>query len=145
MLNRKFPKLKLPKEIKLDAGCADCKKEGYIGIDNVDYGQEIIWDIRDGIPFSDESIDEVYTCHLLEHLTNKESKEFIEDVQRVLKTGGLFVNRLPSITHFGAYYPDHESFWNEPRVESIVRNMPGWQIVENFVFEHELRFRLKKV
>jgi predicted SAM-dependent methyltransferase len=141
---RKLPTLKLGKEVLLDVGCANCKKDGYIGIDNVDYGQELIWDVRDGIPFPDESVDEVYTSHVLEHLTNKENKEFADDVLRVLKPGGIFSNKLPSVTHFGAYYQDHESFWNEARVVSIQRNEPRWELIKNLTWQNELSFTLKK-
>lgn len=140
---RKLPDIKVK---KLDVGCADQKKDGFTGIDNVDYGQEVLWDIRDGIPFPDNSIEEVYTCHFLEHLTNKEGKAFTEEVLRVLKKGGTFYNKLPSVTHFGAFYPDHESFWNEARVKSLANpdNMPGWEIVSNITLNGELQFKLRK-
>lgn len=141
---RKLPDIKVK---KLDIGCANQCKDGFAGIDNVDYGQPIIWDVRDGIPFPDNSIEEVYTSHFLEHLTNKEGKAFTEEVLRVLKPGGTFYNKLPSVTHYGAFYQDHESFWNEARVKSLANpdNMPGWEIVSNITLNEELQFRLKKI
>jgi predicted SAM-dependent methyltransferase len=145
---RKFPFIDFNNEILLDIGCANKKMDGFIGIDNVDYGQEILWDIRDGIPFPDNSVSKVYTSHLMEHLTNKEGKAFTEEVLRVLKSGGIFYSKMPSITHYGAFYPDHESFWNEPRVESLANpdNMPGWEIIVNTINnKNELEFELRKL
>lgn len=145
---RKLPQIDFTNEIFLDIGCANKKMAGFIGIDNVDYGQEIIWDIRDGIPFPDNSVDKVYTSHLMEHLTNKEGKAFTEDVLRVLKPGGIFFSKMPSINHYGAFYPDHESFWNESRVTSLANpeNMPGWEIIVNTTTEQEeLQFELRKL
>jgi len=141
---RKYPKLQINYPIKLDCGSANQKKEGYIGIDNVDYGQELIWDLRDGIPFPDESVGDINACHLLEHFTNKESKEFIAEAQRVLIKGGTLSARQPHATHPTAFYPDHESFWNEARVQSIQRNEPGWEMIENHMVGLELRFQLRK-
>ena len=141
---RRLPDIKIPKELRCDIGCANCKKSGYLGIDNVDYGQEILWDIRDGIPLPDNSVDEVYTSHMLEHLTNKENKDLADEVLRVLKPGGIYFNKLPSVTHFGAFYQDHESYWNEPRVVSIARNEARWEMVYNMTIENELQFKLKK-
>ena len=141
---RKYPKLQLEYPIKLDCGCADQKKEGYLGIDNVDYGQEIIWDLRDGIPLPDESVQDLNACHLLEHFTNKESKAFITEVKRVLIHGGTLTAQQPHVVHPTAFYPDHESFWNEARVESIVRNDPEWEMVYNRPWQLDLIFQLKK-
>lgn len=141
---RRFPKIDFKKPIRLDCGCADQCKEGYIGIDNIEYGQSFLWDLRDGIPFPDESVEDINACHLLEHFTNKESKEFITEAQRVLIHGGTLTARQPHATHPTAFYPDHESFWNEARVESIVRNEPGWELLENHMVGLELRFQLKK-
>ncbi len=142
---RKLPHLNFKKPILCDAGCADQKKDGYIGIDINDWGQEIIWDLRGGIPLPDESVKDLYTSHVLEHFTNTEAKEFITEAQRVLIKGGTFSAKMPHIKHPTAYYPDHESFWNEARVQSIQRNEPGWEIINNYFDGFELHFVLKKV
>ena len=140
----KFPILKLKYPIKLDCGCANQKKQGYIGIDSVDYEQEIIWDLKKGIPFPDESVEDVNVSHFLEHLNNEDGKEFINEVLRVLVTGGTLTARQPHASHPTAFYPDHESFWNEARVESIARNEPKWEILENLHWGLELIFKLRK-
>lgn len=141
----KLPFLKVKYPVNLDCGCADQKKEGYIGIDIDDWGQEIIWDLRKGIPLPDESVKDLNVCHVLEHFTNQEAKEFIKEAQRVLVLGGTLTARQPHVSHPTAFYPDHESFWNEAKVQSIQRNEKGWEIITNYFDGFELRCILKKI
>jgi len=142
--NRRIPQLGVP-PYKIDCGCSDQKKEGYIGIDIDEWGQEIRWDLNDGLPFPDESVLDINVCHVLEHFTNQESKAFIKEAQRVLINEGTLTTRQPHVKHPTAFYSDHESYWNEERVESIVSNEPGWQIEYNYSTPAELYFQLKKI
>ena len=141
----RIPKLNLKEPILLDIGCANELKGGYIGIDIDEHGQEILWDLKKGIPLPDESVQDVNACHVLEHFTNKESKELITEIHRVLIKGGTLTARQPHVLHPTAFYPDHESFWNEARVQSIQRNEPGWEILSNYNDGFQLIFQLKKV
>jgi predicted SAM-dependent methyltransferase len=141
----RLPKIKLDKPISLDVGCANLKKEGYIGLDIDEHGQEILWDLRNGIPLPDETVQDLNVCHVLEHLTNKEMQGFIREAQRVLIHGGTFTARQPHVMHPTAYYPDHESYWNEAKVESIVRNEFGWKIITNYNDGFQLIFQLSKI
>lgn len=142
---KKIPFLKVKYPIKCDCGCADQKRAGYIGIDINDWGQEIIWDLKGGIPLPDESVEDLNVCHILEHFTNREAQEFIREAQRVLIKGGTLTARQPHVKHPTAFYPDHESFWNEEKVQSIQRNEKGWEIITNYFNGFELQFILKKV
>lgn len=142
---RRLPKIDFSKPIRCDCGCADRKQDGYIGIDIDEWGQEIRWNLNDGIPFPDESVSDIYISHVLEHFTNMESKAFIKEAQRVLIDGGTMTARQPHIHHPTAFYPDHESFWNEERIESIKSNEPGWEIEYNYSDPNELFFQLKKI
>lgn len=74
-----------------------------------------------------------------------EAKAFVKEAQRVLIDGGTMTARQPHVKHPTAFYPDHESFWNEERVESIKSNEPGWEIECNYSDPFELFFQLKKV
>jgi hypothetical protein len=144
-LIRRLPKIDYSKPILLDCGCSNRKKEGYMGIDIDEWGQEIRWDLRDGIPLPDESVGDINVCHVLEHFTNQEAKAFIREAQRVLVNEGTLTAKHPHIKHPTAYYPDHESFWNEQKVESIKANEPGWEINYNYSDDFEHHFQLKKI
>ncbi len=109
--------------IKLDLGCADKKQPGHIGMDCRDWGQEIVRDVSRGIPFSNETLDEVYTSHFMEHIERGKEIYFVmSEVYRVLKPGGLFKIRVPHAETPYAFYPDHLSYWNEHMVKALVED-----------------------
>ncbi len=49
----------------------------------------IVHDLRNGIPYANNSIDAVYHSHLLEHIDRTEVKDFLMEIFRVLKPNGV--------------------------------------------------------
>ena len=148
---KKLPRIDLRKEVRLDIGCGEHPQKEHIGIDVRNCGQEIIWDIRHGIPFPDNSVDEVYTCHFLEHLAVDEDIEFFREVFRVLKVGGLFRSYLPHSGGICAHFPGHKTYWNERRIMALQDSDVGhFKILKNEVVNRnervgdELYFELEK-
>jgi len=110
-------------KMKLDLGCADKKQKGFIGMDVRDHGQEIVRDVRRGIPFNDNTFDEVYTSHFMEHVPSGEELYFVmEEIYRVLKPEGKLTIRVPHTGVPHAFYPDHLSFWNETMLNALVND-----------------------
>ena len=143
---RKFPIYKYP--VKLNFGCGPHQEKGFINIDIRDMGQEMIWDMRDGIPFPDNSVDEVYLSHTLEHVTDDEALAFIVDALRVLKKDKLLVVVVPHINTGTAIYFGHKSYWNQDKIEALYRSetsMAKFLIEENREFEGQLFFKLRKL
>ena len=141
---RRLPKIKEP--IKLNLGCGTEKTEGWTGIDIKDMGDNIIWDLREGIPFPDESVEEVYSCHFLEHMDDDDSMELFREILRVLKKGKITRHRLPHQQDPTAYYFGHKTFWNEAKINALVR-VPGledFEIIGNDKIGGELFFALRK-
>ena len=145
-MGRRFRPYQHIKYLKLDLGCGNRKKEGFIGIDTVDHGQELIWDITNGIPFPDNSIEEIYSSHLLEHLNEDQIVDLFREIYRVLKPKGIFESRLPHISSPTAFYIGHKSFWNEARIEIFLRDKEGYlgnfAILQNEKIGEELFFKL---
>ena len=55
--------------MKLNLGCGNDLKEGYVNVDIVDYGGNTIHDINKfPYPFEDNTFDEVLASHVLEPL-----------------------------------------------------------------------------
>lgn len=75
-------------DLKIELGSGDIK--GIKGWTTIDQHSEcdISWDLRDGIPFPDNSISIVYSSHLFEHLTYKEARGLFKECLRVLKPNG---------------------------------------------------------
>jgi predicted SAM-dependent methyltransferase len=52
-------------------------------------------DLRAGVPYATGSVDLIYACHFLEHLSYKEGENFLNECRRVLKPGGVIRIVLP--------------------------------------------------
>lgn len=83
---------------KLHLGCFHKKIHGYI---NVDIREDVNPDIVDDIcvlnKFKTESVDEIYSCHVLEHTNRSDSKKVIKRWYDVLKPGGLLRVSVPDL------------------------------------------------
>jgi len=118
----------------LDVGCGSKPRNPY-GCDRV-YGVDIIDQEADGfhyrkcnvllekLPFDDATFDSVSCYDFLEHIsrlvvadgfTRFPFVEFMNEVHRVLKPGGLFYALTP-------YYPREEAFVDPTHVNIITRN-----------------------
>jgi hypothetical protein len=89
--------------MKLNLGCGDQKMDGYINVDL--HGDP---DVRCDLtvfpwPWSDDSVDEVYMCHFLEHVPDLE-KTLLE-IHRILKANGIVHFRVPHFrSPFGIWH-----------------------------------------
>ena len=60
-------------------------------------GVDFVGDISDLSQFDENSIDEIYASHVLEHVPQKKVKETLEGIYRVLKIGGKFYVSVPDM------------------------------------------------
>jgi hypothetical protein len=136
--------------IMLDLGCGENKKEGYIGLDFMDFGQEIKWDITEGIPLPDDSVSELFSSHFVEHIEDKYLNDLIHEMIRVCKDESVIEVRCPRADTNEAYFTSHLSLWDERRVRGICmgqkHHWPGH--LELIEFENvgiEIRFKLRVI
>ncbi len=129
-MKRRLPIIKLRGKIRLNIGCGYKEEEGFIGIDKADCEQEILWDVRDGIPFPDNSVDTIWSQHVMEHLTNEEALDVLKEMYRVLKIGGTTVNTMPHASDPTSCYFDHKSFWNEDKIDSLLNLLRSFGVKE---------------
>ena len=84
--------------MKLDLGCGrncykavdkDGKEEKFTGVDSSpNEGGDVGHDLTIfPFPFEDESIDEIYSSHFLEHLDGPIRGKFMDECYRIMKTG----------------------------------------------------------
>lgn len=134
---------------KIDIGCKTFIKEGYTGIDILDYGQHVMWDVREGIPFANNTITDVYCNNFLEHLEDKDIDVFFTELCRICKHDASIEIGVPHSESMGAYTHSHFSLWNELRFEGIVRGFPTtWLKIEKMYrkqqgYYEEIRVHLK--
>ena len=141
-MNR-LPKIKLKGKINLDIGCGDKREKNFIGIDRRDCGQDILWDVRYGIPFPNESVDMIWTSHVMEHFNNQESMDVLREMYRVLKVGGIMAHTTPHASDPTSCYFGHESFWNEAKVDTLtgVSGLENFKLLKNQMDEAKLNIR----
>ena len=67
--------------------------------------KKLYWyDLAYGVPFKSNSVDVVFTSHFLEHLDKEKGINFLEEIFRVLKDGGLLRIIVPDLdTAFRMY------------------------------------------
>lgn len=106
--------------IKLDFGCGPNKQVGFLGVDSISFpGVDVVLNVgTDKWPWEDDSVDEAYASHFLEHLTNLNEKwertHFFNELHRVLKKGAKCTLIFP---HWASnrYYgdPTHKEPFSE--------------------------------
>ena len=60
-------------------------------------GVDFVGSITDLSQFKDDSIDEVYASHVVEHIDQKNIKKTLKDINRVLKKDGKFYISVPDL------------------------------------------------
>lgn len=101
--------------IRLNLGCGDKPRAGWINIDNRPLpGVNIVRDILRGLPFADNSVVEIFSDNFLEHLPQTEAIWAMNEMHRVLVDGGLAVHIVPSAgSVIQMQDPTHLSQWHK--------------------------------
>lgn len=81
--------------LKLHLACGPKVKPGWLNID-LRKEADLALDLREGLPFSDNSCSIVYSEHFLEHIDYPEpARSLLKDCYRVLESGGVFSVGVP--------------------------------------------------
>lgn len=89
--------------VKLDLGCGKNPREGFEGVDAIDFGQKHVLDLGKAWPWDDESVEEVHSSHFIEHLDGTERVHFFNELYRVLVWGGKATIIAPHWSNDCAY------------------------------------------
>jgi predicted SAM-dependent methyltransferase len=58
---------------------------------------DIVCDLSKPLPFKNNCVDEIISCHFIEHLTYEQGNAFFDEIKRILKTGGVLQLIFPDI------------------------------------------------
>jgi ubiquinone/menaquinone biosynthesis C-methylase UbiE len=84
--------------LKLNLGCGNKKKPLYINVDvREDAEPDIVSDAWDLTVFPNDSVDEIYTRHMLEHLDPNDARRSIARWFEILKPGGRLNVIVPDL------------------------------------------------
>ena len=79
--------------MNLNLGCNDLPLEGFINIDiDPSVNPDVVADSME-LPYPDNSVDEIYAGHLLEHVTSPDKA--LKEWYRVLRPGGRITITVP--------------------------------------------------
>lgn len=108
-----------PTVLKLDLGCGPNKREGFTGVDAMQFDGkvDIVCDLTQKWPWDDASVTEVHASHFVEHLTATERIHFCNELYRVLIVGAKCTLITPHWDSCRAYgdlthqWPPVSEFW----------------------------------
>ena len=105
--------------LKVDLGAGQYPKEGYIRADFDPDGSDICWDFTQGIPLPNDSVNDLYTSHFLEHFTETDAHYIMMEIFRVCMNGAKLEIRVPHANTPQGKLPCHYRLIDEDRLTGI--------------------------
>ncbi len=119
--------------MKIDIGCGRNKRPGWVGLDSEDFGQEYVRDLTKGLPFADNTVNEVNLSHSLEHFRAGEELFFLlHEIYRVSCHRAKIHIRVPHASEPEAFDPAHVSQWNESALRYLDQSVEGLAIPKRY-------------
>ncbi len=89
----------------LNLGCGSRFHVAWTNVDLAPQAASVLaHNLREALPFSDETFDVVYHSHLLEHLPRDAALPFLGECQRVMKPGGVLRLVVPDLEQIVRLY-----------------------------------------
>jgi len=97
--------------LKLNLGCGNKRKEGYLNCDISPLVKpDKIVNLEKKLPFKDNSVNEIYSRHVCEHIQN--FIPLMNEFHRICKNGSKITAIVPYFSHPGASQdPSHKRFF----------------------------------
>lgn len=140
--------------MKAHIGCGHKLLEGYVNIDLIDRGQEVVGDAFTWLDSQEDgSIDEIRAEHFLEHFDADQLRGWLSLFSLKLKRGGVVRAVVPHMDSPRAWVLSHKTFWNEQTVQTLGDKrfcedygFPQWEVVQLTKNDRpDLHFVLKKI
>lgn len=97
---------------KLNLGCRWDQKEKWINLDvSKEVKPDIVTDLNEGIPFKDNTFDEILASHVIEHL--RDFISIMEEIWRVGKPDCIVTIKVPYYNSTSAFRVGHNLFFHE--------------------------------
>jgi len=85
-------------KLKLDIGAGGVKTPGYKTVDaDPSVEPDILCNVLDGIPVSDDSCTHLRLSHVLEHFTPADGLKLLRELHRILAPGGTLFVEVPDL------------------------------------------------
>ncbi len=133
---RRLRRITPPYNYKLQLGSGSLSRLGWINVDLFAEGADYSLDLREDLPFPDNSAAVIYSAHVLEHFDYPgEVRPLLRECLRVLQPAGLFTLAVPDCGRALVAYVERDveffSFWR-PRSYLLEEPTPMHHI--NYLF-----------
>jgi predicted SAM-dependent methyltransferase len=139
--------------MKLNVGCGTNKMDGYINLDyNPQVNPDVRRDIERGLPWNDETFDEINCEQVLEHI--HDIVFVMSEFWRVLRKGGKLRISVPLVTgkwafidptHIRYFVPESFNFWLHPDYNSKNAGVGcEYKLIKKEIIEHSVYIELEK-
>ena len=100
--------------MNLHLGCGQVYHDGWINMDIDSPIADVKHDLRKTLPYSDRTIDHIYSEHFIEHLSREEGRFLLGECQRVLKPKGILRLSTPDLKWLVEKYLSREIYeWQD--------------------------------
>lgn len=103
--------------IKIHLGCGGRIFNSWLNCD-INLQSDCYLDLNKKLLFKDNSVDYIYSEHVLEHFDYQKCKEIMQECHRVLKLGGVIRTAMPSLNFY------LENIFNNQNSE--IKNFIAW-------------------
>lgn len=107
----------MKKLLQVNLGCGLNKIEGWQNIDvNSEFKPDYVINLgTELLPFENNSVDELWCCHTIEHIEKKNHEHLLLEIQRVLKRAGHVTFSYPEflkcVIRWQNNYQGRKDFW----------------------------------
>lgn len=121
--------------MRINLGCGIYLESGYVNIDfDPSVKPDIIRDIKRGLPFTSDTIEEIRAFHFLEHLDPNDFIFTLAEGWRVLVNGGIFDIQVPlgitdDPTHRVFFHENSFNVFLDPASQFNYRNGMNWTML----------------
>jgi predicted SAM-dependent methyltransferase len=106
------------KDLCINIGCGPNALPGWINLDHArGDGIDIVWDLRQGLPFPSESCTAIFGEHVIEHIAKEDAARLLQECHRVLQSGGVVRLSTPDGGRYLRAYANNDGFLNHSSFE----------------------------
>ncbi len=99
----------------LNLGCGYKPLPGWVNVDGARGSQvDVVWDLRNPLPFPSNSCASVFCEHVIEHLSRAAAESFLRECLRVLEPGGVARFSTPDAELYLRSYVTDRKFLYHP-------------------------------
>lgn len=109
------------RDLCINLGCGPVPLAGWVNVD-IARGPhvDVVWDLRRGLPFADESCAVIFSEHVIEHLDREDALKLLRECHRVLQKGGVVRLSTPDAERFLRSYAGDGEFLSHPEFPEAI-------------------------